>query len=130
MNTTQARRTVLLAVGVLMSMIAFQGYRCKNQGGTGGKLKCGGDTFGRLWVAGLLGIGLAFAADIAPGLVVPFSFAIVVGFAYKNPGLLSSFIGEGVKTAAPEAKPPGVQGPVGKPSKPVKPPPGVTGPVG
>lgn len=89
---SQAQRTVIFVGAILMGMIFYNGYRCAGADSTKAKLVCGGSTFSRAWVAGVLMVGLAFAADIAPQLVVPFSVAILVGFTYKNPGLLRSFI--------------------------------------
>lgn len=99
MGNSQAQRVVIFVGAILMGMIFYNGYRCAGAGSTSAKLQCGGSTFSRAWVAGVLMLGLAFAADWAPRLVIPFSVAILVGFTYKNPGLLRSFISEPTKQA-------------------------------
>jgi len=99
-NSSQAQRAVLFAGAFLLALIWFNGYACAKGGGRSG-LKCAGSTFAHTWAAGLLTLGLAVAADWAPQIVVPFAFAVVVGYTYANPGLLTRFISnESSKTPA------------------------------
>lgn len=52
-----------------------------------------GSAYRKLWAAGLLTTGLAFAADLVPDLVGPFAVLIIIAAAVKNPGVLGGFLG-------------------------------------
>lgn len=96
--SSQAKRVVVGAGGLLAAAILFQAYECR-QGASAKTLTCAGSTFGRVYLVGILTVGMAFVADFAPGLVAPFAVAVVVGYVYKNPGVLSRLIAGPIKTA-------------------------------
>lgn len=83
MGSSQASRTVFVA-GALLLLITGANAKFSD-------LK--GDLYPRVFAIGVLTLGLAIAADWAPQLVVPFSAAVVVGFAFKNPGAFQFLIG-------------------------------------
>lgn len=100
---SQAARVVLISGAVMGAIIAAQGLRNP----TAGK------TYKRLWAAGILTLALAAAADFAPGVIVPFSVAVVVAFTLKNQGALGSILsGQAAKEHSPVG-PGGPSGPVG-----------------
>lgn len=70
-----------------------------------------GDTYKRIWGAGLLTAGLSILVDFVPELVGPFAILIVIAAVAKSPGALEGFIGGGQKTANPAVNP-ALAGPV------------------
>jgi hypothetical protein len=64
-----------------------------------------GKTYKKIWAAGLLTTGLAFAADIIPDLVGPFCILVIIASIANNPGVVGRFVSGGApKAAAPGGK--------------------------
>ena len=80
-GNSQAVKTVFIAGSGMFAIVLAQAVR---RPGTFGK----GQVYRQVWAIGVLTLLLAAAADFAPDLIVPFSIAVVVAFAIKNPGAL------------------------------------------
>lgn len=87
MNSDTARTLVFASGGVLVALALLSGQ---------------GNTYKRVWAAGLWTTLLAVVADVAPELVGWFSVAVIVAAVAANEGVFGSFLtGESQQAAAP-----------------------------
>jgi hypothetical protein len=60
-----------------------------------------GQTYRRIWAAGLLTAGLSVFADFVPELVGPFALLIIIAAVASDKGALGSLLAGPAKSAAP-----------------------------
>lgn len=123
MTSQQAARVVLVAGGVMGAVSVY----------SGGKGAQPGSVFKQLWGVAVLTLVLSVGADFAPGVVVPFSVAVVVGYLIRNKQAFGELLGGRGATSYTQGGPPGLRGPVGEPRRPPdrrRTPPGIQGPIG
>lgn len=82
---SQASKTVFIAGAAMFAIVLANAVKHPGRSGEG-------STYKQLWAVGVLTMFLAAAADFAPGVIVPFSVAIVVAFAIRNPDALGGIL--------------------------------------
>lgn len=90
---SSASKTVFIAGAAMFAIVLANAVRHP------GRTKQG-STYRQLWAVGVLTLFLGAAADFAPGLIVPFSVAVVIAFAIRNPDALGGVLQGTTKTTA------------------------------
>ncbi len=88
MNPSSAKTLVFVSGGLLVGLAL---------------LSRKGDTYKRVWAAGLWTTGLAVVADLAPQVIGPFALLVIVAAVAADQGVLGSFLAgnEGNTTVTP-----------------------------
>jgi hypothetical protein len=103
-NAQQAKQAVLVSMLALIAIAVFRG-------------KSTSTVFKRIWGTGVLGVALSILADFAPAIAGPFAVLTVLG-SLTNGGdtAIQNLLGKVPGSSSTGSAPPGVTGPVGKPS--------------
>ncbi len=89
MSEGGAKTLVFVSGGVLIGLALLSGK---------------GDTYKRVWAAGLWTTALAVVADVSPQVVGYFSIAVIVGAVAVNEGVLGGFLAGGQAAAVTPSK--------------------------